>query len=122
MLVSTFHRCFVAVCILLLSACSTGYHGSFVERSFYQGDITGLILLGPAQAEHCQSYALYLFPLKHSPSTQLAIKQAKRSQPNTVMLADISISDTTHWKIGYAQKCINVTADAYGKPPSTSNG
>ncbi|WP_432454940.1 hypothetical protein ACRRS0_05635 [Agarivorans sp. QJM3NY_29] len=99
-----------------LSACSTANHGSFAERSFYQGELRQLVLLGPTYGEHCQTYALYLFPIKQSPSTQLALQQAKQAQPHTQMLANISIHHKTYWGIAYAKHCVTVTAEAYAAP------
>ncbi len=78
-------------------------------------DPSNLRYIGPASGKHCQTYALYLFPLKQNPSTALALAQAKQSQDSTLMLTDLSISDVTQWGIGYAKRCILVTADAYGK-------
>ncbi|GDY25185.1 hypothetical protein AHAT_10750 [Agarivorans sp. Toyoura001] len=112
---SLLHTGVIGITTLLLTACSTGYHGSYAERSFYQGDASSLNYIGPASGEHCQTHALYLLPLKQSPSTQLALQQAKQSQAATLMLSDVSISDTTKWRVGYAIQCITVEADAYGK-------
>ncbi|WP_163133949.1 hypothetical protein [Agarivorans sp. Alg241-V36] len=112
---SLFNNSVIVLSMFLLTACSTGDHGSYAERSFYQGDASSLKYIGPASGKHCQTYALYLFPLKQNPSTALALEQAKQSQDSTLMLSDLSIGDVTEWGFGYAKHCILVTADAYGK-------
>ena len=65
--------------LLLLTACSTGFHGSFVANTYIgenQKKITPA--KGLARGDSCQTRVLYLFPKGEAPSTQEAIQLAKK--------------------------------------------
>ena len=102
------------VMLLLLTACSTGFHGSFVANT-YIGDNTKKITpaKGLARGDSCQSRVLYLFPKGESPSTQEAIQRAKKQYEGTEYLADVSVENRTEWAFGYLRQCTTVIGTAY---------
>lgn len=66
----------VNVC-LLLSACATADHGTFVPNT-YRGNYSeeGRRPLGPVRARSCQTRVLYVFPSGPGASTQEALSRA----------------------------------------------
>ncbi len=106
---------FVSVClVILLSACSTSLHGSFVTTS-YAGEIdqSGAAELGPVEGRSCQTQPLYLLAWGPEATTNSAIADAKSVHEDTRFIADISIDDETRWRFGYSVQCIVVRATAY---------
>lgn len=100
--------------LLLLTACSTGYHGSFVPSTYIGSeDGNNSEQIGPVKGKSCQTRVLYLFPVGPAPSTEEAIRSAKEQYKDTKYLTDISIDDRTEWSIGYSRQCITVEATAY---------
>ena len=103
------------ICLtVVLSACSTSLHGSFVTTSYQDepGD-SAVTELGPVEGRSCQTRILYLFPMGDSPTTDEAIANAKNVHQGTRFIADISIDDETWWGVGYAVRCIVARATAY---------
>ncbi len=99
---------------VLLSACSTSLHGSFVTTS-YEAEVGDPVAteLGSAEGRSCQTRILYIFPSGDSPTTDEAIANAKNVHQGTRFIADISIDDETRWEVGYAVRCIVARATAY---------
>lgn len=98
---------------MLVVACSTGFHGSFVEHT-YRGDTSDLHrpAKGLASGSSCQTRALYVFPTGEPPSTRAALDAAKAYYPGTAYLTDVSVENTTDWAFGYARACTTVTGTA----------
>lgn len=106
---------FVSVCfVILLSACSTSLHGSFVTTS-YAGEIERPVAaeLGPGEGRSCQTQPLYVLAWGPQATTDSAIADAKSVHEDTRFIADISIDDETRWRFGYSVQCIVVRATAY---------
>lgn len=99
---------------LLLSACTTANHGSFVPNT-HRGNYSesGRKPLGPVAARSCQTRVLYVFPSGPGPSTKAALQQAMAQYDGTEYLADVSIDNETDWGVGYARDCVEVTGMAY---------
>jgi hypothetical protein len=106
---------FIIICLtLLLNACTTSLHGSFVTTS-YSGRVEqqDAVELGPVEGRSCQTGVLYVFPLGEAPTTDEAISNAKSVCEDISFIADISIDDETQWGVGYSVKCVVVRATAY---------
>lgn len=100
--------------ILLLSACSTAFHGSFVPSTYVSSeDGTNFGQAGPVKGQSCQIKVLYLFPIGSATSTAEAIQSAREQYEGTKYLTDISIDDRTEWAFGYSIQCITIEATAY---------
>jgi len=100
--------------LFILTACSTGFHGSFSPNTYIGGkDNLNAEEIGRVEGKSCQTKVLYLFPFGPPPSTAEAIKFAKEKHQGTKYLTDISIDDRTEWEIGYLRQCITVEATAY---------
>ena len=108
------YRLIIGCLTILLSACSTSLHGSFVTTS-YAGEVElpAATELGPVDGQSCQTRILYIFPRGDAPTTDDAIANAKSVHEGTSFIADISIDDETRWGFGYSVKCIVVRATAY---------
>ena len=105
----------ITVCLaILLNACSTSLHGSFVTTS-YAGEVEhpAATELGQVEGRSCQTRPLYLFASGDPATTDIAIANAKSVHEGTSFIADISIDDETRWRFGYAVQCIVVRATAY---------
>jgi hypothetical protein len=105
----------ISVCLaILLSACSTSLHGSFVTTS-YVGEVgpPAATELGPVEGRSCQTRPLYVFASGDPATTDIAIANARSVHEGTSFIADISIDDETRWGFGYAVQCIVVRATAY---------
>ena len=106
---------FISAClVILLSACSTSLHGSFVTTS-YAGEVEHPVAteLGPVEGRSCQTRPLYVFASGAPATTDLAIADAKNVHEDTSFIADISIDDETRWRFGYSVQCIVARATAY---------
>jgi hypothetical protein len=98
----------------LLSACTVGLHGSFVDRSYIPDDQEEPgVLLGKVHGESCQRNVLYLFPRGEEVATDEAISDALRQREGTDYLVNISIDNTRYFGIGYSVSCMEVDAEAY---------
>ena len=106
---------FVSVCLaMLLSACSTSLHGSFVTTSYAgEPEHPAATELGPVEGRSCQTRPLYVFASGDPATTDMAIANARSVHEGTSFIADISIDDETRWRFGYAVQCIVVRATAY---------
>ena len=102
------------VMLLLLTACSTAFHGSFVANT-YIGENSGKITpaKGLARGDSCQTRVLYLFPAGEPPSTQEALQLAKNQYEGTEYLADVTVENRTEWAFGYLRQCTTVIGTAY---------
>ena len=77
----------------LVSGCTVGLHGSFVDRSYIPGDQKEPgVLLGKVHGKSCQRNILYLFPRGEEVATDEAIQNALRQREGTDYLVDISIA------------------------------
>jgi hypothetical protein len=82
--------------ILLLGACSTSLHGSFVTMSYAgAADVQDAEEIGPVRGRSCQTQPLYVFASRDQATTDEAIKEAKSFHTGTRFIADISIDDET---------------------------
>ena len=98
----------------LLSACTVGLHGSFIDRSYIpQGQEKPGVLLGKVHGSSCQTNVLYLFPRGEEEGTDEAIGDALSQLDGTDYLADISIDNTSYFGFGYSVSCMEVDAEAY---------
>ena len=98
----------------LLSACTVGLHGSFVDRSYIpEGQEKPGVLLGKVHGTSCQTNVLYLFPRGEKVATDGAISDALGQREGTDYLVDISIDNTNHFGFGYSVSCMEVDAEAY---------
>ena len=98
----------------LLCACTTGRHGSFVEKTYIdEAKYANFKLLGPVVGESCQTRTLYVFPKSDPPSTAKALRAAKNQYISTAFLADVSIETYIRWYFLYSQECTVVTGIAY---------
>ncbi len=105
----------ISACLaILLSACSTSLHGSFVTAS-YAGEVehSAATELGPVEGRSCQTRPLYIFASGDPATTDMAIANARSVHDGTIFIADISIDDETRWRFGYSVQCIVVRATAY---------
>ena len=102
------------VILLLLTACSTAFHGSFVANT-YIGENSKKITpaKGLARGVSCQTRVLYLFPTGEPPSTQEALQLAKKQYEGTEYLADVTVENRTEWAFGYLRQCTTVIGTAY---------
>lgn len=99
---------------MFVSACTTAGHGTFVASTYTDGGVgEKRQALGPVRVRSCQTRALYVFPVGPAPSTDEAIRLAKRQYEGTEFLADVSIDERAEWKFGYFRQCIEVTGTAY---------
>jgi len=106
--------CLPIVILMLLTACSTGFHGSFVANTYINENSEKITSAkGLARGDSCQTRALYLFPLGEPPSTQEAIQLAKKQYEGTEYLADVTVENRTEWSLGYLRQCTTVTGTAY---------
>jgi len=105
---------FATSAFFFLTACTTGFHGSFAP-STYIGSEDGANAgkIGPVKGQSCQTRVLYLFPTGLPPSTAEAIQSAKDQYEGAKYLTDISIDDRTEWEIGYSKQCITVEGIAH---------
>ena len=102
------------VMLMLLTACSTGFHGSFVSNTYIGENSTKITpAKGLARGDSCQTRALYLFPFGEPPSTQEAIQLARKQYEGTKYLADVTVENRTEWAFGYLRQCTTVTGTAY---------
>jgi len=100
---------FAISAFFFLTACTTGFHGSFAPSTFIGSeDDANSEQIGRLKGQSCQTLVLYLFPVGLPPSTAEAIQSAKDQYEDTKYLTDISIDDRTEWGIGYSKKCITV--------------
>lgn len=105
---------FILFACFFLTACTTGFHGSFAPNSYIgseRGANSGQI--GRVEGQSCQTKVLYLFPAGQPPSTAEAIQSAKGQIEGTKFLTDISIDDRILWEIGYSKQCIAVSGTAH---------
>ena len=105
---------FAISAFFFLTACTTGYHGSFAPSTYIgskDGANSGQMVRVKGQS--CQTLVLYLFPTGLPPSTAEAIQSAKDQYEGTKYLTDISIDDRTEWRIGYSEQCITVEGIAH---------
>jgi hypothetical protein len=104
----------IIVLSALLSACTVGLHGSFVDRSYIpKGQERPGVLLGKVHGTSCQKKVLYLFPQGEAVGTDDAISDALSQREGTDYLGDISIDTTNHFGFGYSISCMEVDAEAY---------
>ena len=97
-----------------LFACTTGRHGSFVEKTYIdEAKYANFKLLGPVTGESCQTRSLYVFPKSDPPSTAEALRAAKNQYDSTAFLADVSIEMYIRWYFLYSEECTVVTGVAY---------
>ena len=102
------------VMLLLLTACSTAFHGSFVANTYIDENTKKATTpKGLARGDSCQTRALYLFPAGEPPSTQDAIQLAKKQYEGTEYLADVTVENQTEWAFGYLRQCTTVIGTAY---------
>lgn len=100
--------------ILLLTACSTAFHGSFVANTYINDNSKkNTTPRGLARGDSCQTRVLYLFPAGESPSTQEAIQLAIKQHEETEYLANVTVENRTEWEFGYLRQCTTVTGTAY---------
>jgi len=88
-----------------LTACTTGFHGSFAPNT-YIGEEDGATSarIGSVKGQSCQTRVLYLFPAGPAPSTAEAIQSAKHQHEDTKFLTDISISQP--WRVRLTNICL----------------
>jgi hypothetical protein len=104
----------IIIFLTILSGCTVGLHGSFIEKSYHplhqerQG-----VLLGKVHGTSCQQNVLYLFPKGEKIGTDKAISDAMAQHESTDYLANISIDNTRHFGVGYSVTCMEVEAEAY---------
>jgi hypothetical protein len=105
---------FAISAFFFLTACTTGFHGSFAP-STYIGSEDGVNSeqIRRVKGQSCQTRVLYLFPTGLPPSTAEAIQSAKGQYEGTKYLTDVSIDDRTEWEIGYSRQCITVEGIAH---------
>jgi len=105
----------IFICLfVLISACSTSLHGSFVTTSHVGPDgLQDAMELGVVEGRSCQTQPLYILAIGDQATTNMAIENAKNVFSDTSFIADISIDDETLWRIGYSVQCIVVHATAY---------
>ncbi len=104
----------IIVFSVLVSACTVGLHGSFVDQSYIPGDQKEPgVLLGKVHGKSCQKSILYLFPRGEEVATDEAVQDALRQREGTDYLVDISIDNTRYFGIGYSVSCMEVDAEAY---------
>jgi len=102
------------ITIIMSTGCATSHHGTFIASTYqdpteeYKGEFIGAV-----RGESRQTWVLYLFPRGEAPSTSKAIQDARAKFADTKILADVSIDDETHWKLGYSIRVIEVEANAY---------
>ena len=86
-----FYRFACIYLTVLLSACSTSLHGSFVTTS-YEAKVGDPVAteLGSAEGRSCQTRILYIFPSGDSPTTDAAIENAKNVHQGTRFITDES--------------------------------
>jgi len=102
------------VMLLLLTACSTAFHGSFVTNTYIGENAKNITTAkGLARGVSCQTRVLYLFPTGEPPSTQKAIQLAKKQYESTEYLADVTVENRTEWAFGYLRQCTTVIGTAY---------
>lgn len=103
----------ILIFCLFVSGCSTGFHGTFISNTYIdkQSGVEGEVI-GNVIGESTQTYFLYLFPMGASPSTDIAINDAKQKIKGTKYLSDVSIDDRMIWGIGYRKQIIKVEAEA----------
>ena len=100
--------------VFFLTACTTGFHGSFAPNTYIGSEYTvNSEKVNPVKGQSCQTRVLYLFPAGTPPSTAEAIQAAKDQYEGTKFLTDISIDDRTEWGIGYSKQCITVEGFAH---------
>lgn len=100
--------------VFFLTACTTGFHGSFAPNTYTGGENNENSEEGiPVKGQSCQTRVLYVFPSGEAPSTAEAIQAAKDQHEGTKFLTDISIDDRTEWEIGYSIQCITVEGLAH---------
>jgi hypothetical protein len=105
---------FAISAFFFLTACTTGFHGSFAPSTFIGGeDDANSEQIGRVMGQSCQTRVLYLFPAGPPPLTAEAIQSAKGQYEDTKYLTDISIDDRTEWGIGYSKQCITVEGIAH---------
>ena len=105
---------YAILAVLLLSACSTGTHGSFVPNTYISSqDSSKPVKLGPVSGRSCQTLVLYFFPSGPAPSTFEAMKDARGQYEDAKYLVDVSIDNDSEWFLGYSKECISVEAIAY---------
>ena len=106
--------CFIMFAFFFLTACSTGFHGSFVPSTYIgTEDSANPGEIGRVMGESCQTRVLYLLPYGPAPSTANAIQSAKDQYEGTKYLTDVSIDERTEWKIGYSRQCVIVEGIAH---------
>lgn len=100
--------------VSILSGCTIGLHGSFVEKSYspLHRERTG-VLLDKVQGKSCQKNVFYLFPRGEQIGTDKAISNAMAQHEGTDYLANISIDNTRYFGVGYSVNCMEVNAEAY---------
>ncbi len=97
-----------------LFACTSGRHGSFVEKTYIdQEEYANFKLLGPVSGESCQTRTLYVFPKSDPASTAEALRAAKNQYDSTAFLADVAIETYIRWYFLYSEECTVVTGVAY---------
>ena len=99
---------------IVLSGCTVGLHGSFIEQSYTPPDQQkpGLSL-GKVHGKSCQKNVLYLFPRGEQIGTDEAISDAMHQLEGTDYLANISIDNTRFFGVGYSVICMEVDAEAF---------
>jgi hypothetical protein len=100
--------------LLFLTACSTGFHGSFIPNTHIaEKDGEKFRRIDRVQGKSCQTRALYVLPYGPPPSTYDAIQSAKGKYKDTKYLTDVSIDDRIEWEFGYSRQCITVEGTAH---------
>ncbi len=106
--------CLVFLFSAALFACTSGRHGSFVEKTYIdEAKYANFKLLGPVSGESCQTNTLYIFPQSDPPSTAKALRAAKNRYDSTAFLADVAIETYIRWYFLYSEECTVVTGVAY---------
>ena len=100
----------------LLSACTIGLHGSFVDRSYIPDNQQKPgVPLGKVHGKSCQTRVLYLFPGGDEVGTDEAFSAALGQREGTDYLVNISIDNTSYFGVGYSVSCMEVDAEAYSQ-------
>ena len=106
--------CSVIFLLIFLTACSTGFHGSFIPNTHIaKKEGEKIRQKDRVQGKNCQTKVLYMLPYGPPPSTYEAIQSAKGRFKDTKYLTDVSIDDRVEWEFGYSRQCITVEGTAY---------
>ena len=97
-----------------LCGCSSGMHGTFVDRTYVdESKYKNYKKLGFVREESCQIKIFYALPYSDPSSTAEALRKAKEQYDNTIFLTDVSIEHHVIWYFLYSKTCTIVTGVAY---------